>query len=141
MTDDDLISLVDSTLGPVLRPAGFELAHGGWDGFTWWTPQQSFAERFGWLPQARPEEWQRGRSTDLTVEFDQTTGRLAHVHLEDRTVASTLYVAGHGELAAEVKAALPLPLADSLPVLARGLAALFSEPESRLRSEPFVEPA
>lgn len=141
MTDDDLISLVDSTLGPVLSAAGFELGQGGWDGFTWWTPQHAFAERFGWLPQARLEEWQRGASTDLTLEFDQTTGRLAHAHLEHKTVASTLYVAGHGELAAEVKAALPLPLAESLPVLARGLAALFSEPESRISSEPFVEPA
>lgn len=126
MTDDDLLALVESALGPVLTSAGFELGHGDWTGFTWWTPQGAFGERFPWLPQASPQEWQRGASTDVTLEFDQTTGRLAYAHLEDMSVAATLYALGHGALAAEVRAALARPLQESLPVLARGLERLFA---------------
>lgn len=129
MTDDELLALVESALGPVLTAAGFELGHGDWTGFTWWTPQQAFIERFPWLPQASPEEWQRGASTDVTLEFDQTTGRLAYAHLEDTSVAATLYALGHGALAAEVKAALARPLDEALPALAQGLVQLFTPAE------------
>lgn len=141
MTDDDLCALLDRHLGPVLSPAGFSGAQGGWTGVTFCAPQEAFAARHPWLPQAHPEEWQRGASTDLTLEFDQTTGHLARVYLEEKTLASTLYGMREGALSAEVKTAYASPLTESLLVLARALAAVLTAPEDQLTSEPFVDPA
>ena len=130
MTDDDLCALLDSHLGPVLTPAGFAPAQGDWSQVTFCAPQDDFIARFPWLPQASPEEWQRGHSTDLTIEFDQVTGVISHAHLEQISLAATLYAISEGPLSAELKAAYARPLDESLPVVAKALAAIFNQPES-----------
>lgn len=141
MTDDDLLALLDAHLGEALAPAGFSTAQGGWDGVTFFAPQDEFVRSFPWLPQAQREGWLRGASIDLTLEFDQVTGLLARVYLEEKTVASTLYALREGALSSELKESFPQPLEVSLEVLGRGLAALLTEPESRITSEPFLDPA
>lgn len=141
MTDDDLLALLDARLGEVLSPAGFSPFQGGWESATSFASTDEFCQAFGWLPQAKPDEFLRGFSTDIVLEFDQMTGLLARAYLEGKTVASTLYAVGEGALSSELKAAFGQPLDESLEVLARALGALFVEPESRLTSEPFVEPA
>ena len=141
MTDDDLLALLDAHLGGVLGRAGFSSAQGGWDGVTFFTDTEDFCRAFGWLPQAHPEEWMRGASTDVVLEFDQTTGLLSRAYLEGKTLTSTLYAVKQGALSAELKAAFALPLDDALPVLARALAAVFTAPEDAITSEPFVDPA
>ncbi|GGD13121.1 hypothetical protein [Nocardioides daphniae] len=128
MTDDDLLALLDSTLGPVLTPAGFDRAQGDWSQAVFCAPQDAFIAAHPWLPQARPEEWQRGHSTDLTIEFDQTTGLLARVDLEGRSLPSTLYAVGEGALSAELKASYARPLTESLAVVVQALEAVFRPP-------------
>lgn len=130
VTDDELLDLLDAELGPVLEPAGFSTAQGGWQGAVFWCGQADFVERFPWLPQASPEEWQRAVTTDLTIDFDQTTGLLNFIHLEERTLYATLHTVGRADLAGELRAALAAPLTESLPVAARALAAVFNQPES-----------
>lgn len=141
MTDDDLLALLDTHLGEVLGDAGFSSAQGGWDGVTFLAASEDFARSFPWVPQATPQEWMRGVSTDLTIELDQRTGLLHRVHLEDRSLAATLYALGHGALSAELKTAYARPLAEALPVLARALETVFTEPATVVTSEPFVDPA
>ncbi|WP_162598742.1 hypothetical protein [Nocardioides gilvus] len=135
MTDDDLLSLLSQMLGPTLEAAGFGEAQGGWDGVTFCAAQADFTERFPWLPQAHPEDWQRGSSTDLVIEFDQTTGLLGRVDLEGITLAATVYRVGRGELAARLKSSMGWPLAESLPIVAEALDAAFTH-----REEPAAEP-
>ena len=131
MTDDDLLALLDRELGPVLTPAGFSGAQGGWGDAVFCAPQQEFNVRYEWLPQAHLEEWQRGASTDLVLEFDQMTGLLAGVRLEHKSLAATLYAIGEGALSADLKAAYAKPLAESLPVVAQALGTVLTEPTSR----------
>ncbi|QCX28816.1 hypothetical protein [Nocardioides jishulii] len=141
MTDDDLLALLDATLGETLTPAGFSAAQGGWDGVTFFAPQRAFGEQFPWLPQASPEEWQRGHSTDLTIDFDQTTGLIARIDLEGRSLPSTVYAVGAGALSAELKTAYARPLAECLPVVAEALETIFREPDpAPAEPEPAEEP-
>lgn len=136
MTDDDLLALLDSTLGPTLSAAGFDRAQGGWTGVTFCASETDFAERFEWLPQARSrdqggsggESWQ-GARVDLEIEFDQTTGLLGRVHLESQSLAATVYAVGQGALAAELKAAYALPLPESLATVVRALETIFTPPD------------
>ena len=128
MTDDDLLALLDRELGPVLTPAGFSGAQGGWPQTIFCTGFGGFTERFGWLPQAHPEEWHRNACVDLTLEFDQTTGLLARVDLELKSLPATLYALGEGALSAELKTAYALPLTESLPVVAKALTRVFTGP-------------
>ena len=130
MTDDDLNELLQSTLEPTLLAAGFAPGQGDWSGITYCADQDDFSARFPWLPQATPEEWQLGSSTDFTIEFDQTTGVLGFLHLEGKTLYATLWSMGLKDLAAELRAALSLPLSDSLPVVARALGAVFTDAEA-----------
>ena len=131
MTDEELLTLLDSTLGPTLHTAGFTGAQGGWDGVTFCAAFDEFAASYPWLPQASPEEWQRGASVDLVIEFDQTTGLLGRVDLEPSSLPATAYGVGEKALAAELKAAYALPLAESLPVVVRALEAVFTPPDDR----------
>ena len=141
MTDDDLLALLDAHLGEALGRAGFSAAQGGWDGVTFFSDAEEFCRTFPWLPQAHPEDWMRGVTTDVVLEFDQTTGLLGRAYLEGKTLASTLYGVKQGALSADLKAAFALPLDESLPVLARALEAVFTAPEDSITSEPFVDPA
>lgn len=141
MTDDDLLALLDAHLGEALASGGFSPFQGGWDGATSFAGTDEFCRAFPWLPQAKPDEFLRGFTTDVVLEFDQTTGLLARAYLEGKTLASTLYAVGEGALSSELKESLGKPLEASLEVLARALCAVFSEPESRITSEPFVDPA
>lgn len=130
MSDEELLALLDSTLGPTLAAAGFTSAQGGWDGVTCCASYDTFAASYPWLPQASPEEWQRGASVDLTIEFDQTTGLLGRVDLEHSSLPATAYGVGEKALAAELKSAYALPLTESLPVVVRALEAIFAPGET-----------
>lgn len=141
MTDEDLLALLDAHLGEVLSAAGFSSAQGGWDGVTFFADTDAFCRAYPWLPQANPEGWMRGATTDVVIEFDQTTGLLGRVYLEGKTLASTLYGLRQGELSVEVKAAFALPLDEALPTLASALVAVFTEPVDAITSEPFIDPA
>lgn len=145
VTDDDLLALLDAHLGGVLTAAGFSPFQGGWDGAVSYADTDVFCRAYPWLPQAdsqaNPEGWVRGATTDVVVEFDQTTGLLARAYLEGKTLASTLYGLRQGGLSAEVKAAFGKPLDEALPVLRDALVAVFTEPDEVLTSEPFVDPA
>ncbi|MFC6153895.1 hypothetical protein [Nocardioides yefusunii] len=141
MNDDDLLALLDTTLGDVLSAAGFSPAQGGWDGVTFFCDADAFCRAFTWLPQAKPEGWMRGATIDVVLEFDQTTGLLARAYLEGKTLASTLYGLRQGGLSADLKSAFGKPLDEALPVLRDALVAVFTEPEESLTSEPFVAPA
>ena len=135
MTDEELLALLDSTLGPTLTAAGFTGAQGGWDGVTFCAAFDEFAASYPWLPQASPEEWQRGASVDLVIEFDQTTGLLGRIDLEYPSLPATVYGIGEKALSAELKAAYAWPLTQSLPVVVRALEVIFTPPEDR--SDPF----
>lgn len=130
MTDEELLALLDSTLGLTLSAAGFTEALGGWTGVTFCAGGGDFAERFEWLPQSHPEARPDGR-VDLEVEFDQTTGLLARVDLGASSLAATLYATGQGALSAELKAAYGLPLPESLPVVVRALETVFAPPQAQ----------
>lgn len=137
MTDEELLALLDSTLGPTLSEAGFAEALGGWTGVTFCTGGGDFAKRFEWLPQAHPEARPDGR-VDLEVEFDQTTGLLARVDLGTSSLAATLYATGQGAQSAELKAAYALPLPESLAAVVRALETVFAQPQPQA---PDPEPA
>ncbi len=130
MTDDELNELLRTVVEPTLIAAGFESGQGDWTGVTYRFDQDRFTDRFPWLPQASPADWQRGGSTDLTIEFDQITGLLGRLDLEGMSLASTAYRVGRGELAANLKAAMALPLVQSLPIVAEALDAILTEPSS-----------
>lgn len=128
VSDEELLALVRSALSPVLSAAGFTEGSGGWDGFVFSCPTTDFAERFPWLSVGLDDSRGWMASVDVTIEFDQYTGRLGATHLEGSSLAASLHAHGRGDLAALLKAARSLDLSEALGVVAEALDALFTEP-------------
>ena len=131
----DFSGQVRARLNPVLGPAGFAAAQGGFDEDTgrgqliFCAAQDDLGERFPLLPRTWEPEPGAGRCVDLVVDLDATSIR--GVGLEGQPLADTLRATGQRALAETVLNLDTLSGHEALDRVTLALVALFStsEPE------------